>query len=176
MLESLAWYLLSRAHARRCEPDKSRYYLARAFSPALWEPVRDLYMSRQKNLVCNPLGEARNLEDVFRYVNSFYFFSKIRDPILAWSRESPRTRLGFYFAPLGLLAANKALDAERVPRYVLEFVMYHELLHNAECEVREVESRRIHHTRSFRQRERAFSHFNEAESWLRRLANEATKR
>lgn len=130
VFESLAWYLLSRVHGMRCESEMSRRYLAHAFSPQLWAPVRDLYLSRQKNLLCDPRGEARNLDEVFRYVNSCYFSGKVRDPILAWSRESPRTRLGFYFAPLGLLAANKVLDAERVPRYVLEFVMYHELLHD----------------------------------------------
>ena len=176
VFESLAWYLLSRVYERRCESERSRRYLVHAFSPQLWAPKRDLYLSRQKNLTCDPRGEARNLDEVFRYVNSYYFSGKVCDPILAWSRESPRTRLGFYFAPLGLLAANKVLDAERVPRYVLEFVMYHELLHEIDRGQGAIGPKRVHHTRSFRQQEKAFSHYDDAELWLHRLVREARKR
>jgi len=176
VLESLAWYLLSRAYGRRCASERWRTYLVHAFSPQLWTPVRDLYLLRQKNLLCDPRGEARNLHEVFRYVNSRYFSGRARDPILAWSRESPRTRLGFYFAPLGLLAANKVMDAERVPRYVLEFVMYHELLHDMDRGNSVVGPKRVHHTKDFRGLEKAFAHYDDAELWLHRVVRVSRKK
>lgn len=172
---SLAWYLLCRAHHRRCPPGKADRYISYARSRELWEPNRSRYLSRARNLRFEPEGEQRDLAEVFDYVNSYYFSGRLDAPVLAWSSESPRQRLGFYFEALNLLAANKVLDSERVPRYVLEFVVYHELLHHVNAaDARRV--RRVHHTRDFREQERAFTHYEDAERWLRRIVSECRKR
>ena len=110
------------------------------------------------------------MRTVFNYVNTCYFADKIPVPNLAWVSESPRRRLGFYFEPLRILAANRALDSDGVPRYVLEFVMFHELLHHMRAGDGRAE-RRVHHTREFREQERRFSHFDEAEAWLRKIVS-----
>ncbi len=174
VLDSLAWYLLCKAMRRPCAPDRSRVYLDHAYSEKLWMPHRELYLSRARNLSFED-GEVRHLREVFDYVNSYYFSSAVQDPKLAWSRESPRTRLGFYFGPLNLLALNKVLDSDKVPRYVPEFVMYHELLHHIDgCG--SSGRTRVHHTKAFREKERAFAHFEDAERWLRRLARMSRSR
>jgi hypothetical protein len=61
------------------------------------------------------------------------------------------------------------LDSARVPRYVLEFVVYHELLHGL-LDVEDGVSRRIRHTAEFRKKERAFAMYDEAQVWLSRIA------
>jgi len=167
--DSLAWYLLCRAARTDCPDGRSSAYLAFARSKEFWLNNRDMYLSRARNLAVGPKGEARDLRTVFDYVNSNYFSGALRDPILAWSSESPRHRLGFYFEPLNLLAANSVLDSEQVPRYVLEFVVYHELLHHVDAADGK-QLRRVHHTKRFREQERAFSAYGDAERWLRRLA------
>lgn len=174
VLESMAWYLVSRAFRRRCPDGKDGPYLAYALSPELWRRNKDLYLSRARSLSFDPKGEVRDLDAVFRYVNSFYFQGRLPYPTLAWSTESPRTRLGFYFSQLNLLAANKVLDSERVPRYVLEFVMYHELLHHVDGG--RTARKRVHHSMSFREREKAFSQYEDAERWLRKLVRESRRR
>lgn len=171
VLESLAWHLVNRALGRRCPGGRADAYLSYVASRALWERNKDLYLSRARGLTFDPMGEVRDLDEVFGYVNSFYFGGRLPHPMLAWSAESPRTRLGFFFAPLNLLVANAALDSERVPRYVLEFVMYHELLHHVEAGSGGVR-RRVHHTKSFKEQERRFTHFDDAERWLRRIVSE----
>jgi hypothetical protein len=170
VIRSLGSYLVSRAYGKDCGPDARTPYLAYAGSRNLWEPARDLYLKRAKRLSFEVNGRARNLKTVFDYVNSVYFSGRAPEPTLAWVRESPRRRLGYYFEPLRILAANRALDSETVPRYVLEFVMYHELLHHLRAGDGRV-IRRIHHTRDFRQQERLFSHFDDAEAWLHRVAS-----
>jgi hypothetical protein len=171
VLESMAWYLVCRAFRRTCPDGKADRYLAYALSSELWARNRDLYMSRARSLSFNPRGEVRDLDTVFRYVNSFYFKGGVPYPTLAWSSESPRTRLGFYFAPLNLLVANRVLDSERVPRYVLEFVVYHELLHHVNGRGSSPR-KRVHHTKSFREQEMRFTHYEDAERWLRKLVRE----
>lgn len=175
VLESMAWYLLCNALDKSCPREKASSYLSYSLSPALWIRNRDLYMSRAKNLSTDPRGKVRDLDAVFNYVNSFYFQGRLPYPTLAWSTESPRARLGFYFSPLDLLVANRVLDSERVPRYVLEFVVYHELLHHVDAGHAPLR-RRVHHDRPFREQEMMFSHYEDAEHWLRRLVHEYRRR
>ena len=172
---SLAWYLLSRAHGRECLNSEEKPYLEYVRSNELWSEKRETYLSRAKNLSIVPRGDVRDLESVFEYVNSCYFSGRLEDPELAWVDESPLSRFGFYFGPLNLLAANKILDSERVPRYVLEFVMYHELLHHVDAGNGRTR-RRVHHTTEFRKQEKAFSHYEDAERWLRKLVSETRRK
>lgn len=169
--ESLAWYLLCRAFSLRCPDQKSEPYLAYVRSRRFWMGVRRAYLARARGLDLSPAGRVRDLRTVFEYVNSFYFRSKLTQPLLAWVTESPRRRLGFYFEQLDLLAVNRVLDSERIPRYVLEFVMYHELLHHRDAATGALR-RRVCHTKSFREQERAFRMYSEAEAWLRRIARQ----
>lgn len=167
--EALAWHLLYRAHSVRCPDGRDSLYLSYSRSKQFWQKIKETYLGRARNLEVAPAGQARDLRVVFDYVNSFYFSGRLRVPTLAWTTESPRQRLGFYFEQLDLLAINKAFDSEHVPRYALEFVMYHELLHHRDAESGRMR-RRVHHTRSFREQERAFRMCPEAEAWLRRIA------
>ncbi len=167
--EAFAWYILCRAYEKECPEAMADKYLGYARSRELWVPKKDTYMSRARNLSFRARGEARDLRPVFDYVNACYFEGGIRSPDLAWAKESPAARLGFYFEPLSLLAVNKVLDSEKVPRFVLEFVVYHELLHGV-MEAKGSPTRRIHHTKEFRERERAFSMYKDAEGWLTKLA------
>jgi hypothetical protein len=169
VLVSLAWYLLCRASGVECPAGEDTRYHDYAWSRELWEPKRETYFQRAKNLNFHSVGKVRDLSHVFEYVNSFYFAGKLRRPALAWSSESPSTRLGFYFQPLDLLAANRALDSERVPRYVLEFVVYHEILHGVRRPLPGTR-RRVHHDREFKLREREFTMYSEAEKWLSEIA------
>ena len=174
VMESLATYLLSRAAGRKCPDGMARVYLDYARSLEFWMPNREEYLSRSRNLVVGARGDVRDLDEVFDYVNSFYFSRRLEKPTLAWTTESPRRRLGFYFEALNILAVNKAMDAERVPRFVLEFVMYHELLHHVNA-VDGKKVRRVHHTKSFREQERLFRTYDDAEVWLRRLVFESKR-
>ena len=169
VLESLAWYLVCRARGKECPEGASERYLRYVQSPEFWSSRRDLYLSRAKNLVFRAKGNERDLGEVFDYVNACYFSDRLDRPELAWARESPRKRVGFYHESLGILAVNRALDSVRVPRYVLEFVVYHELLHGI-LDLDDGIQRRIRHTAEFRRMEMGFVRYDDAQSWLARIA------
>jgi len=175
VLDSMTWYLMCRAFRRECPSGRAERYLQYSRSTELWDGVREKYLGRAKNMIAEPRGMHRDLSVVFGYVNSNYFAGRLRNPTLAWVRESTSRRYGFYFAPLELLAVNKVFDSEHVPRYVLEFVVYHELLHHLDS-VDGRPRRRVHHTKSFRDQERLFSSYSEAEEWLRRTVAVARPR
>jgi hypothetical protein len=171
IIESLAWYLLSRAFDVDVSDGHCGEYLEYVRSRRMWENKRSLYLSRARGLCTEPRGRSRDLKTVFDYVNSTYFRGTIRNQMLAWVDESPAKRLGFYFDPLDLLAVNRVFDSERVPRYVLEFVVYHELLHHIDAESGK-RRRRVQHTKGFREQERRFSSWADAEAWLSKIVVE----
>jgi hypothetical protein len=171
VLESLASYLIPKAFGISPPEERCERYLDFLRSRQFWQGKRSMYLSRARNLSVEPKGRWRDLKTVFDYVNSSYFGNKVRDPTLAWVAESPARRLGYYFDPLDLLVVNRVFDAERVPRYVLEFVIYHELLHHIDAESGK-RTQRVHHTKSFREQECKFSSYVEAEKWLSKLVAE----
>ena len=174
VVESLAWHLLCRARKKQCPSGASRLYREHVRTGSFWEPRRQLYLSRSKNISFRPMGTSRDLGAVFSYVNSYYFEDRLEKPDLAWLRESPRSRMGLYHPPLRILAVNRILDSDRIPRYVLEFVMYHELLHDV-VDFIEGPSRRTVHTKEFRLREREFTKYEEAQKWLRSIADDRSR-
>ena len=61
---------------------------------------------------------------------------------------------------------HPALDQPWVPHYVLESIVYHELLHAA-LPATVVDGRRRVHTPEFRRRERLYPRLDEAKAWVR---------
>ncbi|MCJ7606242.1 MAG: hypothetical protein MUO94_00150 [Thermoplasmata archaeon] len=173
--DATAWYLLCRARRDQCPVGKVDTYMTYIRSKEMWAPKREVFISRAKGISFRPKGTSRDLDSAFDYVNSMYFSDALERPELAWARESPSRRIGFYHPPLNILAVNRALDSERVPRFVLEFVVYHELLHGV-LEPVGGPDRRVHHTAEFRRRERAFSRYEEAETWITRISRRAKEK
>lgn len=169
VLESLAWYLICKARGKECPQGMAERYLRHVRSADFWASRRDQYISRARNLTFRAKGGERDLGKVFDYVNSFHFSGQLARPELAWARESPRRRVGFFHSALRILAVNKALDSASVPRYVLEFVVYHELLHSV-LDVEDGKSRRVRHTAEFKRMEERFARYPEAQAWLSKIA------
>ena len=51
----------------------------------------------------------------------------------------------------------------------MEYILYHEMLH-IKHPARLINGRRYYHTSAFRQDERRFPHYEQAQRWLERLA------
>lgn len=89
-------------------------------------------------------------------------------------------RLGSYDGELALVRIHPALDCRWVPAWVVEFVVFHELLHAVLPPERRPGKRRRIHSPELRRRERLHPRFAEAERWiadhLLRLTGEASRR
>ena len=113
-------------------------------------------------------GVWTDLGESFRRVNRDYFGGALPAPHLAWSRAVRRQEFGRYDAPADTVWLHPVLDDAQVPAFVVDFVVYHELLHKA-LGVRVHAGRRQVHTPAFRAAERRFARFAEAEASLKRL-------
>jgi hypothetical protein len=90
-------------------------------------------------------------------------------PTLSWSRTVSRRRLGHWDEAHNTIVISRVLDDDRVPGFVLDYVLYHELLHVLFPIEYGADRRRVHPP-TFKQAERRFPRWQEAERWLEKLA------
>ena len=90
-------------------------------------------------------------------------------PRIAWNRTLTGRTFGHYRPHLDAVMVSISLDHERVPAQVVDFVMYHELLHKKH-QSQVAGGRRIFHTPAFRSEERLFVGYEDAVRCLNSLA------
>lgn len=121
---------------------------------------------RGRKRVNPPAGKRYDLVQIFEKLNVVYFHGLMARPDLGWSQQAARWLLGHYDAAHHMIVLNCILDSEVVPEHVVEYVMYHEMLHLL-YPVERRRGRRCIHSKEFREREREFREAGQAEKWLR---------
>lgn len=110
-------------------------------------------------------GVVHHLESAFERVNCEYFGGAMSRPTIQWAKAASSRKLGS-FDPIGdRVTISALLDRPAIPSFVVDFVLYHELLHRKHG----VEWRRgrAHvHTRLFREDERRFVRVEEARTLI----------
>lgn len=112
-----------------------------------------------------PDGKFFNLDTIFEKINSQYFNSLIKKPAIGWSLKKSFRRLGFYDHERDLLVISRLFDHNRVPQYVVEYIMYHEMLHVL-YPVERVNGRRVVHSKQFKKQELIFKEYTLATRWI----------
>ncbi|MEI2583219.1 M48 family peptidase [Scytonema sp. PRP1] len=121
-------------------------------------------------IVENARGKCYNLDELFDKVNREYFASSLVKPRLIWSQINTYRKLGHYEPARDRVMIALTLDDARIPEFVVEFVLYHELLHKSHGATW-VNGRRMVHTPEFRRDERKFKLYKEAEESLKKLTS-----
>lgn len=133
--------------------------------------------ARSDALRIQPFGEAHDLQAIFDRLNAQHFAGKIQATI-TWTRAAKGQRrtsihMGTYSDELKLIRIHPALDQAWVPEHFVEFVVFHEMLHQVHGVAGHGEARRAVHTPAFRADEKRFPRYAEARRWekdnLRRL-------
>jgi hypothetical protein len=160
--------------------------------------VQQLRRRRAHRVTLPPAGACHNLAPLFDQLNRDYFSGSLRRPHIGWSARPWRKQLGCFDPALDQIVLSSRLDRPSVPRYVVEYVLYHEMLHvkhpvrrasaisNLESQLPSSESLRAVsrqdaagsgpscalqiHSLAFRAEERRYAHFSAARRWLRRHA------
>jgi hypothetical protein len=114
-------------------------------------------------------GRCHDLAQSFARVNAAYFAGELTPPRLTWSRTITKRLMGYYLAERDTLMLSLTLDRADVPAHIVDFVMYHELLHRV-LGVPLIDGRRRPHGRAYREAERKFEGYAEADAFLKRLA------
>jgi hypothetical protein len=124
--------------------------------------------STPRTITLRPNGRIYNLTDIFSTLNSKYFNTSV-SALITWGKRSPRygvkiRTLGSYQKKTRIIRINPILDRKKFPRYVVEFIVYHEMLHAVIDPVMK-NGRRVIHSKEFRIRERDYSNYHKAIQW-----------
>jgi hypothetical protein len=130
-----------------------------------------LNADRARALQARPIGEIHDLVAIFERLNGRYFDRKV-DAQITWGRAARKQRrttihMGTYSHELKLIRIHPALDQPFVPTYFVEFVVFHEMLHQVH-DIKETGGcRREVHGPAFRADEKRFERYREARDWER---------
>jgi hypothetical protein len=117
-------------------------------------------------------GRIFNLREVFNRINARYFKNRLRGYQITWGRR--RRRKPERYIVFGsiqeedrVIRIHPLLDREFVPRWYLDYVVYHEMLHAFVPDKFDRAGRRIVHHEGFLKRERLFRRYGAAIEWER---------
>ncbi len=124
----------------------------------------------RKRLRLDPVGRHHDLGRIFERLNERYFESRISAAITygpAPRVKGPRKsiKMGSYSADSKVIRIHPALDQPVVPRYFVEWIVFHEMLHNVYRARRGEDGRRCVHPPEFMEHERRFHDFKRAQAW-----------
>lgn len=114
-------------------------------------------------------GRCHDLRDIVNHLAARHFGGRVDVRITWGKRVQPKRRqrslqLGTYLPEEKLIRIHPVLDQPWVPRFFVEAVVFHELLHHEMPAVVQ-NGRRHYHTAAFRKRERSFEYHAAAEQW-----------
>lgn len=127
-----------------------------------------LPMQRQLNL--EQEGRHFDLRAIFDRLNARHFRGRLRGYKVVWGqRRKRRAKDYFVFGTIQeedrVIRINPRLDQPWVPRWFLEYVLYHEMLHSVVPDETDAAGRRRVHTEEFYRREKAFRRYRRARRW-----------
>lgn len=114
-----------------------------------------------------PAGEIFDLARLFEQLNTEYFDRRVEVAHLSWSLRVSRRVLGHFDPAHRAIVINRKLDHPLVPESVVQYVLYHEMLHALFGIEHSAEGRRHCHHARFRQEERRFAHYARAQQFIR---------
>ncbi len=164
--EALAWMLISRLLGQAAPPHWVKHYRQYLNRREVRRTHLALRAARSRKRHSGPQGAVYDLDALFETVRERYFGPLMAKPRLGWSGRLSRTLLGHYDHAHDTIVLSSWLDRREVPSYVVEYVLYHEMLH-LKHPVEHRRHRRAVHTAAFREDERRFERLAEAKAWLK---------
>jgi hypothetical protein len=151
---------LDRAHMLRYRKYAAGHHVARKV-----HLVRKL---RGRKHIASARGEYYDLDDIFDSLNTRYFHGLLGRPNMTWSREPARNALGHYDPAHNAIVVSRIFDHPRVPRYAVEYIVYHEMLH-LKHPVKLRGARRCVHPPEFVAEENLFPRLDAAKRFLQHM-------
>ena len=107
----------------------------------------------------------RSFRAVFDRLNTEYFGGRLHKPRIGWTLQDAWRTHGHYDPAHDTIVLSRTLDDPATPPFVVDFIVYHEMLHVLMPAERR-DGRHMHHTTAFRTAEAAFPRMREAVAWL----------
>ena len=123
---------------------------------------------RGRKQILSAQGRVYDLDELFDDLNAQFFGGLLAKPQLSWSPGKSRNTLGHFDPAHNAIIISRVFDHPKIPRFLVEYIVYHEMLH-LKFPVEYNRSRRRVHTKDFQRNERAFPRYTEAVELIKQL-------
>jgi len=168
VLRAIAHILIAKIYKKPIDRAHNHRYKRFQYSEAVARQTEQIRSQRGAKRYTGPEGRYYNLDEVFDSLNERFFHGLLGRPQLTWSEHSARRLLGHYDAAHNTIVVSKVFDRPSSPRYAIEYLLYHEMLH-LKHPVKVRGTRRCVHSAAFKADERLFPELDAAMKFLKRL-------
>jgi len=168
VLYAILHILIAKLHRKPVDAAHAARYRKYIGSHAMAQKSQIIRQLRGRKRIEGPKGRHYDLDQIFEDLNSRFFHGLMARPQMTWSGSKSLRMLGHYDPAHNTIVVSRIFDSPRVPPFAIEYLVYHEMLH-LRHPVKLRGSRRLVHPAAFRQEEKLFPHFKEAQEFLKRL-------
>ena len=172
---ALAYILVAKLLRKRVPAEADRVYSAYVQSAEMRDRSTERKRTHGRKIVTTHKGDVYDLDEIFENLNFWYFGGKLPKPVLTWSTRKTYRILAHHDATHETIVVSRSLDSSDVPRFIVEYIVFHEMLHIHHPTVHH-NGRRYNHTAAFRRDERRFPRYHEAEEWIERSVRKLKRR
>ncbi len=168
VIEAIAHILLAKIYRKPIQPLHSTRYRRYVSSHDMTAKAHLLRQARGRKHISSARGFFYDLDQIFEDLNQRFFYGLLARPQMTWSRVRARNSLAHYDPAHNAIVVSRVFDHFQVPRYAVEYIVYHEMLH-LKHPVKLRGSRRCVHGPEFQAEEKLFPKLEEAKLFLKRL-------
>jgi hypothetical protein len=168
VLRAIAHILLAKLYRKPIDAAQNLRFKRFAASAAVTRQTELIRYARGSKRFSGPQGRYYHLEEVFESLNTRFFGGLLGRPELTWSEHMAKRALGHYDAAHNTIMVSRVFDRRNTPRFAIEYLMYHEMLH-LKHPVKHRNGRRCVHSRAFQEEEKLFPELEQAKAYLKTL-------
>ena len=168
VIQAIAHILLAKLYRKPVESAQAARYRKYVSSQGMAAKAHLIRNMRGRKHLNGASGKVYDLHEVFDELNRRFFHGLLGRPEMTWSRERARNSLGHYDPAHNTIVVSRIFDRPQVPRYAIEYLVYHEMLH-LRHPVKLRGTRRCVHPAAFQEEERLFPDLEKAKAFLKRL-------
>ncbi len=165
---ALAHILVGKLFNKKVTREYEALYREYAYQPHVLRASDLARRQRGRKQLNGAAGRVYDLDKIFDRLNRRYFNNELPKPALSWSARRTKRILGHHDSVHDAIVISRSLDHPDTPQFLVEYVLYHEMLH-IKHRPRIVNGRRLFHTNAFRAEEKRFDRYEEAIAHLERL-------
>lgn len=168
VIQAIAHILMAKLYRKPIDPAQNLRYKRFASSASVIRQTELIRSARGNKRWSGPEGRYYNLEEVFDTLNIRFFGGLLGRPELTWSEHHAKRSLGHYDAAHNTIVVSRIFDRPSSPRYAIEYLLYHEMLH-LKHPVKMRGLRRCVHSQEFKAEEARFPRLAEALAFIKRI-------
>jgi predicted metal-dependent hydrolase len=168
VLRAIAHILLAKMYRHTIDRGHAARYRRYVASHDIVRKTHLVRQMRGRKRLRSARGHFYDLDAIFEDLNTRFFHGLMARPRMSWSQTKTRRILGHYDPAHNAIIISRIFDHPAMPAFVLEYIVYHEMLH-LKHPVKLRGSRRCVHSAEFQAEEKLFPRGAEANKFLKGL-------